>query len=92
MERERRVAVTMPLSPLCFCIIILRMVVALHVYTSYWAASPPTRLQLSLDPETFIFLHCPFGSRVVNNFLLLEIPESFTIPFWFFLSGSHLCK
>ena len=54
--------------------------------------SPTLQFQLSLDPKTFIFLHCPFRSRLGNKFLLLEISESLAIPFWFFLSGSHLCK
>ena len=54
--------------------------------------SPMLQFQLSLDLETFVFLHCPFRSSLGNKFLLLEISESLVIPFWFFLSGSHLCK
>lgn len=51
--------------PLCFCAIFLRMVVALCVYTTYCSLAAP--VPTSLEPETFIFLHCPFRSRLGNN-------------------------
>lgn len=79
-ERDRGVSA---LCPLGFCILILRVAVVLHTHTSY-RGGPASMAPALTGSWELHSSHCPFGSRVGNNFLLLEVPECCAVPFWFF--------